>query len=181
MNYRPDLDKYDRDLAHQFAKAEMTGAEFKAAFKQLEGEFDVIKQRLSLPDKMTADEKITIRNTLSRRLRFAAGVFGKEIQKAADIKRATVWLSDDTLIKQIESRSGQQFGTDKYALLPEMIYEPEYMFQDGKNYILVRQGLMAVLKYIQPENEIFIQSYRGIGKDELNKLLERKKVVKAVR
>ncbi|WP_274571561.1 phage minor head protein [Neisseria leonii] len=181
MNYCPDLDKYDRALAHQFAKAEMAGTAFQAAFKQLEGEFDVVKKRLGLPDKITTDEKIVIRNTLSRKLRFAAGVFSRQTQEAADMKRATVWLSDDTLIKQIESRSGQKFGTEVYALLPDMIYEPEYLFQDGKNYILVRQGLMAVLKYIQPENEIFVQSYRGIGKDELNKLLERKKVIKAVR
>lgn len=83
MNYRPDLDKYDRALAHQFAKAEMTGAEFKAAFKQLGQEFYEVKRRLNIEGKPTPDEKIKIRNTLSRQLKFAAGVLSKETQQQA--------------------------------------------------------------------------------------------------
>lgn len=180
MNYRPNLDNYDRGLAHEFAKAEMSGSEFQAAFKQLSEEFDEVKNRLGFTGKLTDTQKIQIRNTLSRQLKFAAGVLSKEVQQQTGLKRATVWLSDDTLVKQVDSRKGQEFGAEVYGLLPDTIYDPEYIFRDGKKYILVRQNRMSVIKYLEQESEIFLQSYRRIGKDELKKLIEKKEIIKTI-
>lgn len=182
MNYRPNLDLYDRALAHQFAKAEMGGAEFQAAFKQLNGEFYQVKERLGIDGKPNKDEKIDIRNHLSRQLKFAAGVLSEETQQATGIKRATVWLSDDTLVKQIDSRENQGFDAARYALLPDMIHQPKHILRDtkhGKNSYQIIGEInnnlyLIVIKYLDKQQEIFLDSFRVMGQDELNSILKKK-------
>ncbi|STZ76328.1 phage minor head protein [Bergeriella denitrificans] len=186
MNYRPDLDKYDRALAHEFAKAEMGGAEFQAVFKQLEEEFYQVKGRLKIEGKPDSSKKIQIRNTLQRQLKFAAGVLSLETQNLTGIKRATVWLSDDTLVKQVDSREGQNFGVVQYALLPEIINTPDYVFTDGKHgknsFLLVsRQNgddYLAVLKYLESQDEIFLDSFRRTEEKEIERWLKKQPVLK---
>lgn len=181
MNYRPDLDLYDRKLAHEFAKAEMRGAEFQAAFKQLNEEFYQVKTRLGVEGKLNSEQKIQIRNQLSRQLKFAAGVLSTETQQMGGIKKATIWLSDDTLIKQVDSREGQSFGAEYYAMLPEMLYAPDYVFYDNsrgkENYVLLgepladneKYRLMAVLKYLPAHDAIFLDSFRLADDKEIAK------------
>lgn len=160
MNYRPNLDQYDRGLAHEFAKAEMGGAEFKAVFKQLSEEFYEVKGRLKIDGKPDNAEKIDIRNKLSRQVKFAAGVLSKEVQQRTGLKRATVWLSDDTLIKQVDSREGQGFAEDYYAFLPEFLANPDHIIRDGRELIFTTQRnqeyLWAVLKYIDDVEEVYL-------------------------
>lgn len=182
MNYRPDLDQYDRGLAHEFAKAEMGGAEFKAVFKQLSEAFYEVKGRLNIDGKPNKDEKIDIRNKLSRQLKFAAGVLSVDVQKQAGLKQATVWLSDDTLIKQVDSRDGQGFTVEKYALLPELIANPIYLAADnsrGKNsYELVGEMdgrlYLIAFKYLEGKQEIFLDSFRDMKTEELEKKRKKK-------
>lgn len=184
MNYRPDLDRYDRPLAQAFAKSDMNGAEFKASLKQLKEEVKNVKDREGIGDKASNDEKITIRNTLSRELKFAAGMLSKESQQAIGTQRGTVWLSDDTLVKQISSRENQNFD-DYYAVLPDVIYEPDYIFDDKNSFTLVKRVgnkiLLAALKHVTSENEIFVQSYRVASERNLEHYLKTTKVVKAGR
>lgn len=182
MNYRPNLDQYDRGLAHEFAKAEMGGAEFKAVFKQLSEEFYEVKDRLKIDGKPDNAEKIDIRNKLSRQVKFAAGVLSKEVQQRTGLKRATVWLSDDTLIKQVDSREGQGFAEDYYAFLPEFLANPDHIIRDGRELIFTTQRnqeyLWAVLKYIDDVEEVYLQSYRISNEKEIRKLMEKKEVLK---
>lgn len=44
MNYKPNLDLYPEPLAHQFAKVEMAGEEFKYYYEQYESEFKRLKK-----------------------------------------------------------------------------------------------------------------------------------------
>ena len=76
----------------------MGSAEFKAVFKQLSSELYEVKDRLKIDGKPKKDEKIDIRNKLSRQVKFAAGVLGDDVRKVTGLKRA-----DDTLIKQVEA------------------------------------------------------------------------------
>ncbi|STZ75559.1 phage minor head protein [Bergeriella denitrificans] len=183
MNYRPDLDNYDRALAHQFAKAEMSGPEFRAAFRQLHDEFYQVKARLGIDGKPDKAQKVKIQNTLSRELKFAAGILSPEAQAVTGMTKRTVWLSDSTLVKQVDSREGQNFGEEYYTFLPDVIAQPDYIFPSkhhGKqSYLLIAQvdgkKLMAVVKYLPRQQEIFLDSFRVIGQDELNSYLKRNK------
>ena len=142
MNYRPNLDVYDRALAHQFAKAEMGGAEFQAAFKQLNDEFYQVKARLGFEGKLDDGQLRDIRNRLSRQLKFAAGVLSEETQQLTGIQKATIWLSDDTLVKQFNSRANQNFDLTHYKQLPEIISQPDVVAKNGRNVTVMKQKMV---------------------------------------
>ena len=174
MNYRPNLDLYDRGLAHQFAKAEMGGAEFQAAFKQLNDEFYQVKARLGFEGKLDDGQLRDIRNRLSRQLKFAAGVLSEETQQLTGIQKATIWLSDDTLVKQFNSRANQNFDLTHYKQLPEIISQPDVVAKNGRNVTVMKQknGVfwLAVLKYIDDADEIYLQSFRLSNEKEFVKM-----------
>ena len=174
MNYRPNLDVYDRALAHQFAKAEMGGAEFQAAFKQLNDEFYQVKARLGFEGKLDDGQLRDIRNRLSRQLKFAAGVLSEETQQLTGIQKATIWLSDDTLVKQFNSRANQNFDLTHYKQLPEIISQPDVVAKNGRNVTVMKQknGVfwLAVLKYIDDADEIYLQSFRLSNEKEFVKM-----------
>ncbi|HGO9083110.1 TPA: phage head morphogenesis protein, partial [Neisseria meningitidis] len=151
-------------------------------FKQLEKEFYEVKQRLNIDGKPDKEQKIKIRNALSRQLKFAAGVLSKEMQELAGMTRATVWLSDDTLVKQVDSREGQNFDDSYYAFLPDMLQNPEHVIRDNRELIFTARykgsALWAVLKYIKEVDEIYLQSYRISNDKEIAKFMAKKKVLK---
>lgn len=176
LTYKPNLDLYPEKLAHQFAKAEMAGGEFKQAFKKLE---EAVNQAKGGNKKLSADEMVTVRNALNQNFKFAAGRLSEETQKQIDSKVATVWLSDDTLIKQFNSREGQDFGIDVYADLPDLIATPQHLLQMREfpeRYAFIGNGKILVLKVLA--NEIFILSFRGIKEKEVLKLLEKEKALR---
>ena len=98
------------------------------------------------------------------------------------MKRATVWLSDDTLVKQIDSREGQNFGAGYYAFLPDFLQNPEHIARDGRELVFTtrRNGeyLWAVLKYVENADELYLQSYRISNEREIAKMLAKKEVLK---
>lgn len=182
MNYRPDLDLYDRGLAKAFAQSEMDGPDFKASFDQLNTEFGVVKKRMGIDGKPNSTDKMAIRNTLSKQLKFATGVISEDSQKLMQLERTTVWLSDDTMIKQVDSRAGQSFGIEYYQRLPNLIDEPDRIFKDGRNFTITKQYgdemLLAVIKLIEGGGELFLQSYRISNLKEVEKLAQKLEVLK---
>lgn len=179
MNYRPDLDRYDRALAHEFAKAEMKGAEFRAAFNRIESDQAHIRQRLGIGEP-NVEQKIQLQHMMSHRLRFAAGVLSEEVRQLAAYQTATVWLSDDTLNKQFASRAKNKapFDLTFYERLPDILHNPDYVVRNDKDdwFIQISDGkvLIAVLKYLDDLGELFVVSYReGQQKSLMKMLLER--------
>lgn len=107
LTYKPNLDLYPEKLAYQFTKAEMSGGEFKQAFNKLEEAVALAKDGAK---KLSPDEMVKVRNALNQNFKFAAGRLSEETQRLIDSKVGTVWLSDDTLIKQFYSREGRILG-----------------------------------------------------------------------
>lgn len=182
LSYKPNLDLYPEPLAHQFAKAEMTGAEFKLNYRQLEQAVVDFKKAQGIEKKLSGDQMVAVRDNLTRNVKFAAGRISQANQQLMASELGTVWLSDDTLIKQFNSRDGQDFGLDEYALLPEVFFEPDHIIQDGKNFSFIKKingrQILAVVKYLEETNEIFMLSARDIAQKELDKLLLKKKAIK---
>lgn len=177
QSYRPNLDLYPEALAHQFAKREMASGEFQWAFSEMEKALTKLKADKGLTGKLTAEQMLAFRNKMSRNFKFTAGVLSQETKQALQANTATVWLSDDTLIKQVNSREGQDFGLDVYADLPEILNSPERVIS-GKDYHysfykqVKGKKLMAVLKVLGNEREIFLQSFRLLGDKEWLKAIK---------
>lgn len=180
LNYKPNLDLYPEKLAHQFAKVEMRGGEFVHDFNLLAKQVAEMKQSSS-PEgkKLTVEQMLQVRDGLAKNFRFAAGILSAENKGLMKANTGTVWLSDDTLIKQFNSRDGQNFGVDEYADLPDLIHAPEYLLQAKDyqdRYTFIRQGKMLVMKLLP--KEIFVLSFRRIKDKELKKLLEKENALR---
>lgn len=167
INYKPNLDLYPEKLAHQFAKVEMTGVEFLQDYKKLSSviepklpEYQGLKKR---SERESFLEKL--RNMNSRNSKFAAGILSEETRETLETNLKTVWLSDDTLVKQI-AHHASQFPVEVYELLPDVLFAPDrlkkpnkashfelYKVIDGKEY-------MAVIKILEQIEEIYLQSFR---------------------
>lgn len=174
LNYKPNLDLYPEKLAHQFAKVEMRGGEFVHNFNLLAKQVDEAKQSSAIEGgKLTAEQMLHVRDNLTKNLKFAAGVLTEENKALLKVNTGTVWLSDDTLIKQFNSRGGQDFGLEEYAALPDIINAPDKIVADKSGYQFYRdingKKLLAVLKALSKENEIFLQSFRLVSDKQWEK------------
>lgn len=180
LTYKPNLDLYAEPLAHQFAKAEMTGAEFKLSYDKFEKAYLAEKVKLGIE----ADKKITssqelmlVQNLASMNFHFAAGRLSKSNAEKLGAETATIWLSDQTLIKQFNSREGQDFGVVDYAVLPELLHNPIKVVLDereGWRFYSEINGrrYFAVLKVLLKTNEIFLQSFRLVSDKQWKKAIE---------
>lgn len=170
--YKPNLDDYPTALAHQFAKREMGGESFKLDYQQFEKELVQFKQQHGIEGKLNAEQMIAIRNALRREYKFAAGVLSESTQSAIGSETKTVWLSDDTLIKQFNSREGQDFTAEEYSKLPDIIFEPDKIApMREKHYQFLKdvsgEKYAIILKTLG--KEVFIQSFRKVGSRVWNK------------
>ncbi|MBE2895464.1 minor capsid protein [Pasteurellaceae bacterium HPA106] len=182
--YRPNLDLYPEALAHQFAKREMGGKAFQLNYAQFEQELVEQKAKLGIKDKANAEQMVAIRNHLRQEYMFAAGIISQEKRNVLGIKKGTVWLSDDTLIKQFNSRLGDpNFTLEQYAVLPDVINQPDDLFKDKNNNLIFIKRIdnrkyIVVIKYVSKKKELFLTSMRGIGQAEIDKLAKKWTVIR---
>ncbi len=162
--YKPNLDEYPTPLAHAFAKVEMSGGDFKWAYGKVKTAVDESLAKLG-KTKLSSKEMLQVRNQLNREFTFAAGVIDEKNLAKIGTKTKTVWLSDDTLIKQLNSRVGDKyFDVETYAVLPEVINQPDEIIPSeiSKHFELTKiidgKKYRAILKAL--DKEIFLQSFR---------------------
>ncbi|MDA3978479.1 phage minor head protein [Gallibacterium sp. AGMB14963] len=177
--YKPNLDRYPEQLAHQFAKREMSGESFKLDYQQLQRELTPYLAQLA---KLTGTDKsnklVEVRNLLRKEYKFAAGVLSETTQEIMQTPLKTVWLSDDSLIKQIVNRESQAFTADDYAILPDILYQPTKVVEDNiqDNYRFYHnvngKKMVIVIKVLRKTNEIFLQSFRQVSEKQWKKVFE---------
>ncbi|HDR1900401.1 TPA: minor capsid protein [Pasteurella multocida] len=175
-SYKPNLDLYPEKLAYQFAKQEMASEGFKFDFKQLENAFLPHAEEYRKIKSSNARQQFlnTVREQLSMNYKFTAGVLSANTKSQINTSLATVWLSDDSLIKQIANRKGQDFTFDDYALLPDVLYSPDkIVLEDNfhvKLYKLINnKRFLAVIKVLNATDEIYLQSLRFVSERQWDK------------
>ncbi|MDH2999299.1 hypothetical protein A1D23_04165 [Chelonobacter oris] len=166
-------------MAHQYAKKEMGGTEFKKDYKAFETEIrPFIPQIQAIKDKDERNLYLrTVRNSLSKDYKFAAGILNQETKSVIDAPIRTVWLSDDTLLKQFVSRDGQDFDLEDYAVIPDIINKPDKLIKGrDKAYELYKMvnstRYAVVLKLLISTNEIFLQSFRKTSEKQWKKIFK---------
>lgn len=188
--YKPNLDLYPEKLAHQFAKAEMSGFEFKQVYQQLEKEatqaFEEKKQVLGIKTKKVSEGvSKEVQEALRLEYKFAAGIVNEYDAQLLGLKTRTVWLSDSTLVKQFNSRAGDKnFDYKDYLALPELINNADHIYTEGSDFTFVKRfgesdlSLLLVIKFIPKTKELFVASLRGVGDVEWKKLAKNKTVIR---
>lgn len=175
-SYKPNFDLYPEKLAYQFTKQEMASEGFRFDFKQLENAFLPHAEEYSQIKSPSARQQFlnAVREKLSMNYKFTAGVLSTSTKNQINTSLATVWLSDDSLIKQIANRKGQDFTLEDYALLPDVLYSPDkILLEDNfhvKLYKLINnKRFLAVIKVLNATDEIYLQSLRLVSERQWNK------------
>ena len=175
LTYKLNLDLYPEKLAHQFAKAEMSGKEFSIKYKQLESEYWKYREKIGYQEHkaLSSSELITFANEQTLNFKFAAGSLTLEDQKIIGLKTGTIWFSDESAMKQINSRFGDnKFTFESYALIPDVFNAPDHIRRENNNtYHFIKGNLLGVFKVINLEDvdELFLVSARTIEEKEIIK------------
>ncbi|QGM80669.1 phage minor head protein [Otariodibacter oris] len=172
--YKPNLELYPEELAHEFAKKEMQGDIFKLDYSRLEQEMNEVKKQLGLVGKLNNDQLRLVSNNIRQEYKFAVGILTKNLREKLNSSVSTVWLSDDTLLKQFNSRINESFGINDYTILPDLIRNPDKVtLAKDKRYQFIKdihgKKYSAIIKPL--EGEIFIASLRRMDNKEWNKLM----------
>ena len=188
LTYRPNLDLYPEKVAHQFAKAEMRGGEFKQDYVKFEKAYLKEKAKLGIEahKKITdKQELILVQNLATINFHFAAGRLPKVDADLLGVENATVWLSDQSLIKQFNSRLGDpNFNIETYELIPEVIFSADniYYKSEDNRVILVKRInnrlLEVVFKYLSGSRENYLLSARWVNDKNFRAEIKRYKVVR---
>lgn len=185
--YRPNLDLYPEKLAHQFAKVEMSGEEFKLEYKRFENAYFLEKEKLGFTKMEKIKDKeeiILIQNIASMNFHFAAGRLSNKDVSLLEMDRATVWFSDQSLIKQLNSRLGDpKFNIDSYTWVPEAIFSADKIYRGDDGRLIVVKNMdgrlfEVIFKYLPNKKESFVISARWTSEKKLRSEAKKYEVVR---
>ncbi|MFC1059553.1 minor capsid protein [Pasteurella multocida] len=184
LTYKPNLDLYPEKLAHQFAKTEMKGAEFKLGYKKFEKAYFIEKEKLGISGRITNhDEVILVQRLVTENFHFAAGRLSDVDTELLKSNTSTVWLSDQSLVKQFNSRLDDElFDVESYQFIPDVIFDAENVYLNNGKIVFIKRingkPFEVVLKNIQNGNELFLLSARWANEKKLRSEIKKYEVVR---
>ncbi len=180
--WHPDLDKYPEPVARQFVADNLNDGVFERwqAFVILR----VADERGKPEYAGMAGDTLSkaLRETLSGNEKYAVAVLDRRAKELLGTQSQTVWLSDDTLIKQAVHRGGQELPESNYLRLQEAIDTAEYVEnKDGMRLIYYHVGgdmLVAVIKSALDKTDNWLISLRRGSDSELRAAIKAGRAVK---
>jgi SPP1 gp7 family putative phage head morphogenesis protein len=146
----PDLDKYDYKIASQYVQGGLTGPDFTMFFRGKIGG------------------------------NFPVAVLDKEYKDAIGSKSQTVYLSDETLAKNIESHP--ELKAEAYQALPDIIAKAQLIVQDGDNtFVFYKQGkdiYYGAVKTTRSGETNFLTSLRKAQENDIKVIRRKGKILK---
>lgn len=171
--YQPELDRYDKDAARQYVKGTLTGPAFAQQYNQMAAAVEKLQG--------AGQDLAKIRQQLAVGQRWPVGILSGEQQAQLGAVTQTVWLSDDTLAKQLVARSGQQLELNDYYRVQAVLEGPELVLQEKELHLrlLKREGKWwaAVVKVTRNGAEVFLQSFYQTDEKEVQRLVRKYKEV----
>lgn len=165
--FQPELDRYAPDVARQYVKGTLTGPAFKAWYANAD---TVVKAaRASMPDAAGSAVRAKVDPELINGQRYPVGILGAADRTALGVESQTVWLSDETLVKQLVNREGQNIGLNDYWRVQGVIEEAQLVVKDGDtSLVFVRREeklYHAVIKATKSGKALFLTSFRETNPD----------------
>ena len=179
----PDLDKYPAKQSQQFVNQLLNNTKtFEDTYTHLENTVAKELQRLEAEgvNWKRSEEKAKIRERLTPLVvtgtKFPIAVINEKFAAQIGASTTTVLLSDDTLLKQIINRQGQDIGVDEYALVQPTLEMPTIVTDDRPyHYTFFRRNnkvYVAVIKVTRDGKEIYLQSFRYGDEKKLQKIID---------
>lgn len=176
--FQPELDKYDYRVARQYVHGTLTGPAFIGWYQGMSDAVDKIGSLKLLSSeklKMLAPELVTGQ-------RYPVAVLDDAARDLIGTQTRTVWLSDDTLLKQIINRTGQSIGLQEYWKVQGVIEQASLIVRDGAlTLVFIKQDgkyYQAAIKSTQTGKALFLTSFRETNLDDAKRLMGKGVVLK---
>lgn len=178
--FQPELDRYQPTVARQYVQGVLTGPEFRQTYARIQSAATVRIAADANPDL------VKIRQELQPRMvggqRFPVGILDDDHRDLLGSKTRVVQLSDETLLKQLINRTGQDIGLADYWRVQDVLQAATTIILDGATHLLFFKSMektyVAVVKSTTDGKELFLQSFRLSDEKDLMKLKRKGKVLK---
>lgn len=165
VHYQPDLRKATPDLAKQYVQASLRGPDFKRFHQKAES---IVKNN---PNKSLKD----LRRMAGGEM-WPVAVLDAEHMAAIGAKTSVVQLSDETLVKQVVNREGQEIGLVDYWRVQGVLEQAQVVVKQGDVHLLffMQDGVWynAVVKATLTGDAVFLQSFRRSNENNVNKAIK---------
>jgi SPP1 gp7 family putative phage head morphogenesis protein len=176
--FQPELDKYDYRVARQYVHGTLTGPAFTGWYQGIVGAVDRASSE--------GVEKSAMHGLLAPELvagqRYPVAVLDDAARDLIGTQTRTVWLSDDTLLKQIINRSGQSISLQDYWKVQGVIEQATLIVRDGAlTLVFIKQDgkyYQAAIKSTQTGKALFLTSFRETNLDDAKRLMGKGTVLK---
>lgn len=164
--YQPELDRYPVDTARQYVRGTLTGPDFARWYQQLDS---AVAERLAAGQSVNA-----IRQALAVGQRYPVAVLSDEYQAQLGAQSQTVWLSDDTLAKQLANRQGQEVGLADYWRVQAVLEGPDLVLEERDFHLRfllqANRWWVAVIKVTRDGRELWLQSFYPTSAKEVERV-----------
>ena len=147
--WQPDLDRYDHQVAVKYLEGGLTGPDYQLFFEQR-----------------------SVGN-------FPVAVLDEQFQATIGAKRQTVYLSDQTLAKNLAAHP--ELGIADYQQLPQLIARAQLIVQDGdQSLVFVKRGdqvYHAAIKATRSGESLFLTSFRFSSAADMERIKKKGKVL----
>lgn len=176
--FQPELDKYDYHVARQYVHGTLTGPAFNRWYKSMENAVDgisALKLLSSMKQKLLAP-------TMVNGQRYPVAVLDDVHRDLIGAQTRTVYLSDETLLKQLINRAGQNIGLQDYWRVQGVIEQASLIVRDGDLTLVFiqRDGkyYQAAVKATQSGKALFLTSFRETSLDDAKRQMGKGIVLK---
>lgn len=173
----PDLNRYPYEIAKGLVAANLRDGVFERWLGRIGQQIAEVRTQsiyAGLAGQSLSDQ---LRRELAKGERQAVAVLDDRGILALEASSQAVYLSDDTVIKQIIHREGQEWPIDAYARLQRAIDEAEWVDDSGQNrlvYFHFEGDLMvAAIKVSADKGDNWLLSLRRGNERELKAAIEK--------
>ena len=173
-HYQPNLDQYEPRVARAYIAGTLRGDDFKFVYQKCE---QLVKDNPDLP-------LLDVRR-LAGQTKFPVGMLRDELQKVIGAKTGVVLLSEDTMVKQVVKRTGQDFGIEDYWRVQGVLENAQLIVLEGGLHLsffeLDGVWYQAVVKATKDGRELYLQTFHRANERQMNSVAARGRILYDVR
>lgn len=160
--FQPELDRYDYRVARQYVQGVLTGPEFAGWYKELG--VGLAELRAANPDLDSAALRALAAEQVAVGQLYPVAVLDDVSRELLGATTRVVRVSDETMLKQLIHRDGQDIGLADYAMLQETIEQAQLIVRDSEStLVFIRRGgrlYHAAIKKTRSGKALFLTSFR---------------------
>jgi len=192
VTWHPNLDKYPFDLAREVVADNLKDGVFERWLKFIDTQVEVEKVKPQYIGLTGSDLSMAVRKALSNDLRVPVAVLDAKGLKALNMPVSaetasgfsthTIYLSDDTAIKQTMHHTPDELPAGKYLRLQDAIDQAQYVeVKKDTKMIYFHQGtdwVVAVIKATQKGDGLFLVSMYKTSQREVDAAIQTGRAIK---